>query len=79
MVESDNLTIEHLNEKLDGFRDEMMSFVTEQRTFNVHLDALVQSNALTKAEVTDMRKRIERIESRLGLSDAPDARIISLR
>jgi hypothetical protein len=71
--EPDNITLEHLKrlrEKLDSFRDEMMIFVSEQRMFNVHLGALVQSDALTKAEVADIRKRIERIETRLGLSDA---------
>ena len=49
MVEPDNLTIEHLKrlrEKLDGFRDEMMIFVTEQRMFNVHFGTLVQNGAL---------------------------------
>jgi hypothetical protein len=43
----------------------MMIFVSEQRMFNVHLAALVQNDALTKAEVADIRQRIERIENRL--------------
>jgi hypothetical protein len=49
----------------------MMIFVSEQRMFNVHLGALVQSDALTKAEVADIRKRIERIEARLDLTGDP--------
>ena len=73
MTEPADLTLEHLKrmrERLDSFRDEMMIFVAEQRMFNVHLGTLVQSDALTKAEVADIRKRLERIETRLNLNDA---------
>jgi hypothetical protein len=69
--EPNNLTLEYLKrmqEKLDGFRDEMMIFVSEQRMFNVHLGAMGQSDALTKAEVADIRKRIE---ARLDITGDP--------